>query len=66
MSIVKVPAGDEGLLGYCRAIAQAHAKCDQEHEYTKVEGFEPHEWVVLAIYDAYRRGVTDAQQGQHP
>jgi hypothetical protein len=48
------------------AISKMKAKefaAQSNHGYTKVPDFEPHDWVVEAIKDAYRRGAKDERLG---
>lgn len=46
------------LYRICEEQAVAFAK-QSTHEYTQVENFLPHEWVVRAMMYSYMRGMED-------
>lgn len=46
-------------------IAQTFARADDEHSYTKVENFSPHNWVVAAMCAAYEAGRQNIIDGTH-
>lgn len=51
------PADDAGLRELARQIAKRAARANPPSYYT--EDFEPHEWVIEAVMEAYRQATED-------
>ncbi|KAF1006740.1 MAG: hypothetical protein GAK28_02416 [Luteibacter sp.] len=46
-------------------IAKNYARVDQQHSYTQVDDFMPHDWVVAAMCTAYDAGRQNIIDGTH-